>query len=183
MPTRLFIERPTLVTALLAFILFVGLIAVATIGVQEFPNADIPTVVVILNYSGASPAEMESAVVRPIEEQLVGAPDLTNINSTIQEGYATIVNQFTLSSDQTSDEVQVQQRVQAAGSQLPQNLPTPVLRTFDPSESSVVTLAVSAPQMAAGQLSQLVTSQIEPTIEQSPGVGNVDRERQRHPGD
>jgi HAE1 family hydrophobic/amphiphilic exporter-1 len=173
MPTRLFIERPTLVTTLLAFVAFLGIIAVLTIGVQEIPNVSIPTVVVILSYPGASPAEMETTVVRPIEEQLAGAPDLDNLSSTIEEGSASVVAQFSLTSDLTTDEVAVQQRVQSAEGQLPQNITAPILRTFDPSESSVVTLAVSAPHMPLGDFSQLVTSSIVPAIQQSRGVGNV----------
>ena len=51
MPTRLFIERPTLVTAFLAFIVFVGFVAINTIGLQQIPNVDIPTVVVELKLS------------------------------------------------------------------------------------------------------------------------------------
>lgn len=52
-------------------------------------------------------------------------------------------------------------------------MPAPTLRVYDPSESSVVTLAVAAPQMPPAQLSQLTTSGIVPAIQQSPGVGNV----------
>jgi hydrophobic/amphiphilic exporter-1 (mainly G- bacteria), HAE1 family len=173
MPTRIFIERPTLVTTLLAFILVLGAVAMLQIGVQQIPNVSIPTVVIILSYPGASPTEMESTVVKPIEETLAGAPDLTNINSTIEEGAATVSAQFTLTSELTGDEVAVQQAVQAAEPELPANMTAPILHTYDPSEATVVTLAVSAPRMPAGEFSQLVTSSIEPTLEQSPGVGNV----------
>jgi hydrophobic/amphiphilic exporter-1 (mainly G- bacteria), HAE1 family len=173
MPTRIFIERPTLVTTLLAFIVVLGAVAMMQIGVQQIPNISIPTVVIILSYPGASPTEMESTVVEPIEQKLAGAADLTNINSTIEEGAATVSAQFTLTSDLTADEVAVQQSVQAAESELPANMTAPTLHTFDPSEATVVTLAVSAPRMPPGEFSQLVTSSIEPTLEQSPGVGNV----------
>ena len=116
---------------------------------------------------------MESTVVRPVEEEIAGALDLNNLNSTIQEGSATVTAQFALTSNVTADEVAIQQAVQAAEPQLPANMAAPVLHIFDPSEAAVVTLAVSAPQMTPGTFSQLVTSNIVPAIQQSPGVGNV----------
>jgi len=173
MPTKLFVERPTLVTAFLTFVLLVGLVAAATLTVQQFPNVDIPFVAVIVQYPGASAAEMRDSIVRPIEESLAGAPDLEHIQSTIQQGYATISAQFSLSSDKTGDLVEVQKRVQIAQSQLPQDLVSPTIATFDPSEYPVVTLSLSSAVLAPGELSALAAGKIIPAIEQAPGVGNV----------
>ena len=68
---------------------------------------------------------MRDAIVRPIEDQIAGAPDLQAIETAIQPGQATIVAGFALNSDQNNDLVQVQGRVQNAQRQLPSDLQTP----------------------------------------------------------
>lgn len=173
MPTRVFIERPTLVTALLAFVVLAGVIAGSTLVIQQFPNVDIPTITVTVTYSGASAQIMSDSIVLPLEDQIAGAPSLTHLQSTIQEGRATISAQFDLSSNQTADLVEVVRRVQAAQTQLPPDLVAPTISMFDPSQTTVVTLALSSATLPSGQLSALATNTIAPAIQQVPGVGNI----------
>ena len=72
----------------------------------------------LLTYSGASTTEMRDAIVRPLEDQIAGAPDLSYIETSIQPGQASIVAVFSLTSDQNTDLVQVQGRVQNSLHQL-----------------------------------------------------------------
>ena len=74
--TRLFVRRPTLVTVLVALVLIAGSIAGTSLVKQQFPNYDVPSIQVLLTYPGASTTEMRDAIVRPLEDQIAGAPDL-----------------------------------------------------------------------------------------------------------
>lgn len=172
--TRVFVQRPALVFVMIAFVTVGGLIAYANLTQQQFPNIDLPTVSVFVTYTGASPTEMRDNIVRPIEDQIAGAPDLNVINSTIRQGAATISAVFNLDADQTEAEVQVIRRVQAAQSQLPSDLRSPEISSLDPGEPTVVTLAVSSRSYSLAGLSDVVTNQVVPALEQVDGVGNVD---------
>ena len=97
-----------------------------------------------LTYSGASTTEMRDAIVRPLEDQIAGAPDLSYIETSIQPGRAPIVAVFSLTSDQNTDLVQVQGRVQNSLHQLPSDLPTPQISIYNPSEAVVVSLSASS---------------------------------------
>ncbi|HTU68907.1 MAG TPA: efflux RND transporter permease subunit [Candidatus Baltobacteraceae bacterium] len=171
--TRLCVQRPTIIFVLLALIAVVGTIGVMTITQQQFPNVDFPVVGVRLSYPGGSTTEIRDAIVRPIEDAIAGAPDLDYINTTIQEGQASITATFDLSSNQTTDLVQVQRRVMIAQSQLPSDMPAPTIGTFDPAQATVVTIGVSSSALTPGQLSAIVTNNIVPTLEQVDGVSNV----------
>jgi hydrophobic/amphiphilic exporter-1 (mainly G- bacteria), HAE1 family len=171
--TRLFVQRPALVFVMIAFILVSGSIALATLTEQQFPDIDLPTVTVSVSYPGASPTEMRDTIVRPIEDALAGAPDLSVINTTVLQGAATISAIFNLTADQNASLVEVQRRVQSASSQLPTDLRAPTISTFNPGESTVVTLAVSSRSLSAAGLSDLVNNQLVPTLGQVDGVANV----------
>jgi HAE1 family hydrophobic/amphiphilic exporter-1 len=172
--TRLFVARPSLVVVLIAFVAVAGMIGLSTITQQQFPNIDLPTVTINVNYTGASPTEMRDDIVRPIEDSIAGAPDLTSLNATVLQGRATISAVFNLGADSTTSLVEIQRRVQSAQSQLPTDLRAPEISTFDPGESTVVTLAAASRSLSEASLSDVVVNQIVPAIEQVDGVGNVD---------
>lgn len=173
MLTKLFVSRPTLAAVLIAALTIGGILAVWSLREQELPNVELPMVNIILFYPGASPAEMRDSVVRPLEDELAGAPYLEHTQSQIQQGFATIIAQFSLKSTRTEDIVEVQRRVQAAQSQLPPDLLTPRIETFDPGESAVVSLAVTSRTLGTGDLSTIIQDHLIPAIEQVPGVGYV----------
>jgi hydrophobic/amphiphilic exporter-1 (mainly G- bacteria), HAE1 family len=171
--TRLFVRRPTLVMVFLALVLLAGAIAGVNLVKQQLPNYDVPSIQVLLTYSGASTTEMRDAIVRPLEDQIAGAPDLSYMETAIQPGQASIVAVFSLTSDQNTDLVQVQGRVQDSLHQLPTDLPTPQISIYNPSEAVVVSLIASSSTLALGDLSAIVTNNIVPAIEQVPGVSYV----------
>ena len=171
--TQLFVNRPPLVFVLLALITLGGTFALATIVQQEFPNIDFPTINVSVSYPGASPSELRDAVVRPVEDAIAGAPNLDHINSSIQQNQANISATFDLNSNETTDLTEVQDRVQIARAALPADLPAPSVRTFDPSQSTVVTLSLTSHSLSIAALSAVVTNNIVPAIEQVPGVSSV----------
>ena len=171
--TRLFVRRPTLVTVFLALVLLAGTIGGVTLVKQQLPNYDVPSIQVLLTYSGASTTEMRDAIVRPLEDQIAGAPDLSYMQTAIQPGQASIVAVFSLNSDQNTDLVQVQGRGQDSLHQLPTDLQTPQISIYNPSEAVVVSLIASSPTLALGDLSAIVTNDVVPAIEQVPGVSYV----------
>jgi HAE1 family hydrophobic/amphiphilic exporter-1 len=172
-PTRLFVLRPALVFVSLALIAVAGAGALMTIVQQQFPNIDFPTITVRASYPGGSTTEIRDAVVRPIEDAIAGSPDLDHINTTVQQGQATISAVFSLSSNKTTDLVQVQRRILVAQSQLPSDMPAPTVGTFDPAEATILTLGLSSATLTGGDLSAIVTNNIVPDLEQVEGVSNV----------
>ena len=153
--------------------LLAGTIAGFNLVKQQLPNYDVPSIQVLLTYSGASTTEMRDAIVRPLEDQIAGAPDLSYMQSAIQPGQASIVAVFSLNSDQNTDLVQVQGRVQDSLHQLPSDLPTPQISIYNPSEAVVVSLIASSNTLSLGDLSAVVGNDIVPAIEQVPGVSYV----------
>ena len=171
--TRLFVGRPTLAIVLIALVSIVGVYSSASLIRQQFPTVDLPVVSVEFSYIGASSTEMRDAIVRPIEDAIAGAPDLDYVNSTIQQGQAIIGATFSLGSDKNTDLIEIQRRVQSALSELPTDVRSPIIATFDPSQSVVTTLVVSSTTLPEYRLASTVTNDVVPAIEQVDGVSTV----------
>ena len=171
--TRLFVRRPTLVTVFLSLVLLAGLVSAFGLVQQQFPSSEVPSIQVLLKYPGASTTEMRDAIVRPLEDQLAGAPNLDHLETSIQPGQASVVAVFNLNSDQNNDLVQVQGRVQNSQRQLPNDLTTPQISVYNPSEAIVVSLVLRSRALSTGDLSSLTINKIVPALEQIPGVSFV----------
>jgi HAE1 family hydrophobic/amphiphilic exporter-1 len=171
--TRLFVARPTLVTVFLALVLLAGSVAGSTLVKQQFPSTDTPSIQVLVSYPGASTTEMRDAIVRPLEDQIAGTPDLDYLETSVQPGQASIVAVFTLNSDQNNDLVQVQGRVQNAQRSIPNDVQTPQISLYNPSEAVVTSLVVRSTSLTPGDLSSLTINKIVPAIEQVQGVSFV----------
>lgn len=171
--TRLFVERPTLVTVFLALVLLAGALGGVSLIQQQFPNTATPSIQVLVSYPGASTTEMRDAIVRPLEDQLAGAPELDHLETAIQPGQASVVAVFQLSSNQNDDLVQVQGRVQNAQHSLPNDVQTPQIAIYNPSEAVVVSLVLRSRALSTGDLSSLVVNKIVPSLEQLEGVSFV----------
>jgi len=171
--TQLFVNRPPLVFVMIALVTLAGCFALATIVQQQFPNIDFPTINTSVSYPGASPSELRDSVVRPIEDAIAGAPDLDHITTSIQQNQASISATFTLDSNQTTDLTEVQDRLQAVKAALPQDLPAPATRSFDPAQATIVTLSLTSASLGVAALSAIVTNNVIPDLEQVDGVSNV----------
>jgi len=171
--TQLFVNRPPLVFVLITLITLAGAFALATLVQQQFPNIDFPTINTSVSYPGASPSELRDSVVRPIEDAIAGAPDLDHITTSIQQNQASISATFTLDSNQTTDLTEVQDRLQTVKAALPQDLPAPATRSFDPAQATIVTLSLTSQSLSVAALSAIITNNIIPDLEQVDGVSNV----------
>jgi len=171
--TQLFVNRPPLVFVLITLIMLAGSFALATLVQQQFPNIDFPTINTSVSYPGASPSELRDSVVRPIEDAIAGAPDLDHITTSIQQNQASISATFTLDSNQTTDLTEVQDRLQSVKAALPQDLPAPATRSFDPAQSTIVTLSVTSRSLSVAALSAIITNNVLPDLEQVDGVSSA----------
>ena len=114
--TRLFVARPTRVTVFLALVILAGCISATSLVQQQFPSTATPSVQVLISYPGASTTQMRDAIVRPLEDQIAGAPYLDHIDTTIESGSVSIAAAFALTSTDTENIANVEKALQAAQS-------------------------------------------------------------------
>ncbi len=173
-PSRPFILRPIATSLLMAGLLLVGLLAFHQLPVSALPQVDYPTIQVLTFYPGASPDVMASAVTAPLERQFGELPGLANMTSTSSDGCSVITLRFSLDLDIDVAEQEVQAAVNAAGSYLPKDLPTPpIYSKINPADAPILTLALTSPSLPLSKVEDFADTRLAQKISQLPGVGMV----------
>src|SRR6202051_4527059 len=138
-----FVRRPIATSLLMGGIFLVGLVVYPLLPVAPLPQVDFPTVTVAASLLGASPETMASSVATPLEYQFAEISGLTQMTSTNVLGNTQITLQFDLNRNIDAAAQDVQTGIDAAGGQLPKNLPTPpTYRKVNPADSAILILAV-----------------------------------------
>ncbi len=138
-----FIRRPIATSLMMLGVLVFGIGAYSLLPVAALPNVDFPTIVVSINYPGASPETMASAVATPLEQQFAAIPALSQMTSTSGIGSLSITLQFDLSRNIDAAAQDVQTAINAATGLLPKDLPNPpTYRKTNPADRPVLIYAV-----------------------------------------
>ena len=119
MTLKNFIERPVLASVISIVIVIAGIIGLATLPVEQYPDIAPPTVMVHASYPGASAETIQKSVVIPLEEAINGVEDMTYITSAAAAGSASISIYFKQGTDPDMAAVNVQNKVSTATGQLP----------------------------------------------------------------
>ncbi|MBZ5516221.1 MAG: efflux RND transporter permease subunit [Acidobacteriia bacterium] len=173
-PSRTFILRPIATSLLMVGILLVGAVAYTRLPVSALPEVDYPTIQVTTFYPGASPDVMASSVTAPLERQFGQVPGLQQMTSTSSNGLSVITLQFNLSLNIDVAEQEVQQSINASGTYLPPDLPTPpIYSKTNPADTPVLTLALTSKELPLTKVEDLADTRLAPKISQLPGVGLV----------
>src|SRR5882757_2687197 len=143
-----FIRRPIGTSLLMLGVLVFGIGAYNLLPVAALPKVDFPTIAVQVNYPGASPETMASAVATPLEQQFAALPSLAEMTSTNGVGSTLISLQFDLERSIDGAAQDVQAAINAATGLLPKDLPNPpVYRKTNPADRPVLIYAVHSDAM------------------------------------
>jgi HAE1 family hydrophobic/amphiphilic exporter-1 len=177
-----FIRYPIATSLLMAGILFVGLVAYPQLPVAPLPQVDFPTVQVSANLPGASPETMASSVAQPLERQFAQIPGVAQMTSTSYLGTAAVTIQFDLNRNIDGAANDVQAAINAAGGQLPKNLPSPpTYRKVNPADSPILLLSATSDTLPLTEVSDTVDTQLAQQISQISGVAQVNIGGQQKP--
>lgn len=171
--SELSIRRPIFLTSIVILSLVVGLGAMSRLGVDLFPDVTFPVVTVSTPYPGAGPAEVETLVSKPLEDELSTLSGIKRLSSQNKEGLSIVIAEFTLETDVKYAEQQIRDRVGSTKRKLPDDIREPVIRRIDPADQPILILSVTA-DLPPGELFDLVSEKIKPRLEQVSQVGLVE---------
>ena len=166
------IRRPVFTVMLLAAPLVLGVASYFRLGVDLFPNVDLPVVVVTTTLRGASSEEMETSVTRPIEEIVNTISGIDELRSTTKEGISAVTIQFILEKGGAVAAQEVDAKIRSILSQLPEGTDTPIIDRFDLDAAPVVTMAISG-MRDMREVTEIAKKRIKEDLETIMGVGAV----------
>ncbi len=170
---RICVQRPVLASVLMLVILVLGTVGYKRLGVDQFPNVDIPVVVVRTTLPGAAPEEIESEITDKIEgavNQISGVDELQSVSS---EGVSVVTIRFLLDKDTDVAVQEVRDKIDLIGGELPTGIDPPVVTKVDPGAIPVMYLGLRSDSRPIRELSELADKKVRRQIESVYGVGQV----------
>jgi len=177
-----FVRRPIATSLLMGGIFLVGLVAFPLLPVAPLPQVDFPTISVSASLPGASPETMASSVATPLETQFAQISGLSQMTSTNALGTTNITLQFDLNRSIDAAAQDVQTGIDAAGGQLPKNLPSPpTYRKVNPADSPILILAVHSDVLPVTVVDDYAENILAQQTSQIPGIAQVSIGGQQKP--
>ncbi len=170
--TDICLRRPVFAWMIMCGTILFGILAVMRIGVSQFPDVDNPTVSVSVSWPGASPEDVETGIINPIEDAISQVTGVQEITSSAKQGSARITATFDISRNIDLALQDIQAKIAQAQRGLPNGAMPPVVSKSNPDDQPIITIGVSGP-FARQLLADIARYQIEDRLQTVPGVGQV----------
>ena len=166
------VRRPVFAWVLVLSLIVVGLFAFGRLGVDRFPNIDIPTISITTRLPGAAPEQIETEVTDKIEEAVNTISNIDTLSSTSSEGISQVVVSFTLDKNADIAAQEVRDRINRVLPLLPRTVLQPTVEKLDFTASPVITVAVTAAKPVR-DITEFADKVLRRRLESSDGVGQV----------
>jgi len=170
---ELSIKRPSLIVVIFTVMAFLGVISYFFLNYELLPKYSQPVLVVVTNYPGASPAEVENSVTKKIEDAISSLEDIDNIQSTSYEGASVVVIIFKSSANMDRALENATRKVSNMEYLLPKDVRPPIINNFSMDDIPIVRLGITA-KIPSTEIYDLVKNKIKPMISTITGVSQVD---------
>jgi len=170
------IRNPVFISMIMLALIVLGVMAYTSMPLDFFPDVSFPTMAVITVYPGAGPGEVENQVTKPIEEAMVTAPGVEEVQSRSYEGYAIVVVSFNLDKDDKVALQEVREKIANVRSDLPDGVLEPTITAYDPSSLPILRISVGQAGAAGSQPTDVrltVTDDVLPRLQRIDGVADA----------
>lgn len=167
------VEKAGLVFIMLIIILIAGFYAFKKLPVNLFPNLNYPLLNVITHYPGTSPADIETLITRPIENQISSLPYVRRISSVSRQGLSQVTVAFDVKVDVKAAYQMVTQAVSKASPLLPPGV-TPTIENIGSSLQAIMLLGVTAQKRDLTDLKTYLKINLLPQLRAVRGVFRIE---------
>ncbi len=173
--TRVSIGNPVLATMVMLAFVVLGLFSYQRLSVDQFPNIDFPTVVVQMDYPGASPEIVESEVTKKVEEAVNTVAGISSLYSRSYEGSSVVIVEFNLDVDGRKAAEDVREKVALIRPLLRDEVKEPRISRFDPASQPIFNVAIVSTdaKRSPQELTTWGTQVLQKRLENVRGVGSV----------
>lgn len=169
---ELSVKRPVAIAMLIIAICIFGFVSLPMLSVDLYPELKLPVSVVVTNYEGAAPGEVEKRISKPIESVLGTVSNVKSIQSVSTTGSSQVVVQFDWGTNMDQAALDLREKVDLVRGMLPKEASSPTVMKLDPNSVPVVTLALSGKEDVV-ELKKTAETLVKPRLERVAGVASV----------
>lgn len=171
--TRISVSHPVFATMMMVALLVMGAFSLQRLGLDQYPNVDVPVAVVVTSYPGATPETVEMEVTRPVEDALNAIGGLDEVTSTSYEGRSVVVAKFKLEVQSSAAAQDVRDKIAPIEANFPKDVKKPVISRFDPAAEPILSLAISSTSLDVPALATLAEQKVVRQLTTVAGVGQA----------
>ncbi|WP_438033790.1 efflux RND transporter permease subunit [Sorangium sp. So ce204] len=169
---RVCVKRPVFASVLMLVIVVLGVAGYTRLGLDQFPDIDVPYVVITTRLDGAAPEEVEAEISDRIEGAVNTISGIEDLRSTSSQGVSQVVVGFVLEKDADVAAQEVRDKISVVLPSLPKGIDPPIVSRIDLGAAPVLLVSVASDQPIR-ELSEIVDKRVRRQIESISGVGQV----------
>lgn len=162
----------TMLMVILTVVVF-GLYTYSMMVVDLMPKFDVPVVTATIIYQGANPEEIESTIIKPIEDQVELVDGIDYVQSICLENYGILVAMFNMGINVDVAANDVRSKIDLASVNFPDAVQAPIIAKVDINGAAIMSISFTGP-LNSTELRQKVEDDIEPLFTAVSGVASVD---------
>lgn len=166
------VKRPVTTILIFAALIVMGLYSLVQLPVDLYPEMELPYVVVLTTYPGASASDIESNVTRPLEDALNSVNKLKEMTSTSSDGSSVIFMEFNYGTNLDEASNDIRSSLNFIERYLPQGSERPTIMKFSTSMMPIIFYTITAKESYAG-LEKILDEKIVNPLNRIDGVGTV----------
>ena len=166
------VRKPISTALIFIAVIVFGLFSVGKLGIDQYPEVEVPYISVITMYPGGNAEDIETNITRILEDQLNSVDNLDKITSQSKDNVSIISLEFEYGCDLTEAANDVRDIVSRAQSILPDDVEYPTVMKLSASMAPIMMLSVTADESYAG-LAKMLDDKMVNELNRIDGIGSV----------
>ena len=167
------IKRPVFIISIILLMIVAGSVFMNSMGVDLYPEHNLPVVVIDVPYPGAGPDEIANKITKPLEDSISAISGLKRITSTSNNGVSEVIAEFTFETNTAYAQQQVRDKLALARTDFPKDIEEPIVSIVDLNQDPVLTVSVES-KLPEDELFDLLDKKVRPALQQIPQVGMIE---------
>ena len=167
------VKRPVTIIMLMLIIILLGTVSLTRLPIDLLPEMEIPVAVIMTEYGGVGPQEIEKIITNPVEGAVSTVENIDTVTSTTTEGRSLVIAQFKYGTDMNFATLQMREKVDMVKRSFPAEVGAPMVMKIDPTMMPIVQLTLSEKDGDLARLQTLAEDKIKPRLERVQGAASV----------
>ncbi|MEG0397257.1 MAG: efflux RND transporter permease subunit, partial [Oscillospiraceae bacterium] len=173
MLSKFSVKKQYTVLVAVVMVIVLGVISFMGLTTDLLPAIELPYIIVVTTYPGASPEKVEQTVTKPLESVLSTTSGIKNVSSTSNENSSMVMLEFEQGTNMDSATIELSGNIDLVSAQLPDEVGTPMLMKISPDMLPIMVASVDVNGMDIKQVSAYVENTVLPELERIDGIASV----------
>ncbi|MCG6965837.1 MAG: efflux RND transporter permease subunit [Chromatiaceae bacterium] len=172
--TDVYIQRPVLASVISLLIVVVGLRAITSLDVRQYPETQDTVITISTSYPGASSELIKGFITTPLQQAIAEAQGIDYLSSVSRQGQSVIEAHMRLNYPPNDAVAEIQAKVASRRNVLPADAQDPVISSQTGDRTALMYMAFYSEQMQASQINDYLLRVVQPKLQALPGVAKAE---------